>query len=882
MNDVCRKCLSAMLAVLLAQPLCGLSGYAYADDRDSGGVDSSSIYSIAESRLASVERAEDAAELGFVPGEIVVVYEEGVGQTEKEEAVEVIDGVVSDEITTLGIGTVATVDVSDDLTVETAANAVVEEPAVRYAFPNYVASPLEAGVGDGAGSANDSLSIDPNTPMTADQGRSLQWYLDSVGADGAWRLLDESCVDGDLVKIAVIDTGASLNHPDLENVIDRDSSIEVLYAVTGYTTDEDGKQVETKEYSTKPLRGDGYTNGSSTVTDYASHGTHVSGIIAAEAGNGGIVGVASGAGTSLENNVVELVVADVFSSIQPNGASGGTVYEVLKGLDCARDSGCSVVNLSLGFDGSNSNFVDAFEAIVSKMSVDYDMVFVAAAGNDGVEAPMVPAACPSVLGVISLTSEENCGDDAWGSIEDATFVDDGMTRSAFSNYGSWCDISAPGENLYSTFLNKGSVNTYKAMSGTSMASPVVAAVAGLVRRVNPDLSAKEVRTLLCETARDLYATGKDDETGWGAIDAEAAVAAAVAAESPAHEGLVIDASNVTLSSDSMVYSGIPQRPAVRVRVGEASLVEGRDYSLSWSSSSPVNVGSYSVTITGIGGCKGNVAKSFRIVAKDLSGASISVSPQIHTGAALRPSPVVKLSGVVLANGVDYAVSYTNNINVGNATLIVSGMGNYIGTARGSFAIKAASNGWQKVGSSMRYRYASGAYAIGWAKINGRWYYFFSNADMATGWRKVGGKWFYLDPTTGAMRTGWQKIGGGWYYLTPGDSGAMRTGWQKIDGSWYYLTPGDSGRMKTGWQKIGGRWYYLTPGDSGRMKTGWQKISGKWYYLTPGDSGHMVTGWQVIGGKKYYFLPGDSGIMVSGVKTINGRRCVFDSSGALVR
>ena len=335
---------------------------------------------------------------------------------------------------------------------------------------------------------------------------------------------------------------------------------------------------------------------------------------------------------------------------------------------------------------------------------------------------------------------------------------------------------------------------------------------------------------------------------------------------------------------SIVSDGLPVG-AIAVFTGEEQVgVSSNSSQLALSGTiRAVSAGSYTALVRPTAGYAWNDEGdiSARAVAWSIERASISAaqvtglqSSYTETGVALTPRPRVTFNGKVLKEGVDYSLTYANNIKPGTAAVILSGLGNFAGSRTAKFTVVAKSSSVNPpdtfVGASLK-----------WVKSGGAWYLRMSNGSNLKGWQKVGGKWFYLDPTTGAMRAGWQKIGGGWYYLTPGDSGAMRTGWQKIDGSWYYLTPGDSGRMKTGWQKIGGRWYYLTPGDSGRMKTGWQKIGGGWYYLTPGDSGAMKTGWQRIGAKWYYLTPGDSGRMVTGWRTIGGRNYLFDASGVCV-
>ena len=270
----------------------------------------------------------------------------------------------------------------------------------------------------------------------------------------------------------------------------------------------------------------------------------------------------------------------------------------------------------------------------------------------------------------------------------------------------------------------------------------------------------------------------------------------------------------------------------------------------------------------------------------------------------------------LKSGVDYKVSYSNNVNAGKATLSVAGLGSYADVRSIPFTISAKKATPTVSLSSTSYTYdgkakkpsvtvkvgatklasgkdytvsyannvkvgtatvkvtlkgnysgsASKSFTIkdkvpaapasksGWAKSPGGVWYYYVSGNLAKGWKNVGGTWYYLDPTTGAMATGWKKVGGAWYYLK--DWGGMAQGWARVGGKWYYLEPG-SGAMATGWKRVGGKWYYLE--GSGSMAEGWKKLGGKWYYLRPG-SGAMQTGWYMVGDAWYY--SGGSGAMLA--------------------
>lgn len=476
------------------------------DERPSAGEDF--LVDAEEASLAAEERSTDIDELGYIPGEVIVVYEDVATDAEKQAAIDVVEGEGSGVEVTFESGTTVPVEISDDVTVETAVEMVKQDPAVKYALPNYTVSTWDepSVVAQGAAAAK------------LDDRQTRQWYLDYVKAPAAWEAIATNGSTVAPVKVAVIDTGASLSHFDLANVVDRSQSVEVVH----------GEEKDLASWTTKPLRGDGYVNGSTGVEEFASHGTHVSGIIAAEAGNGGILGVASGGPTACANNLVDLVVIDSFSKKTRDPRTGawvanGTVYDIVYSLEYARDAGCKVVNMSLGFDVYNEELAHYFEELCSELTDNNDMLIVAAAGNSGVDQKSIPASCDSVIGVISLThrAHESSGRN---SISSAAWMTGDVTRSSFSNYGAWCDLSAPGESIYSTLLRNGSSDTYGYMDGTSMACPVVAAVASMVRAASPQLSARETREVLCETAVDLTdVRGKDDQSGWGAVDAEAAL-----------------------------------------------------------------------------------------------------------------------------------------------------------------------------------------------------------------------------------------------------------------------------------------------------------------------------------------------------------------------
>ena len=132
------------------------------------------------------------------------------------------------------------------------------------------------------------------------------------------------------------------------------------------------------------------------------------------------------------------------------------------------------------------------------------------------------------------------------------------------------------------------------------------------------------------------------------------------------------------------YSGKKIEPYIKLTYKNKSLKRGTDYTVSYDNN--IDVGTATATITGIGNFMGTTAVSFKIV-KGTSKIKISaISNQTFTGTEITPEVYVKEGTKKLTKDVDYKVSYANNINVGTATVTVTGIGSYDGTARKTFRI----------------------------------------------------------------------------------------------------------------------------------------------------------------------------------------------------
>ena len=147
-------------------------------------------------------------------------------------------------------------------------------------------------------------------------------------------------------------------------------------------------------------------------------------------------------------------------------------------------------------------------------------------------------------------------------------------------------------------------------------------------------------------------------------------------------------------SSSVDYTGAECKPKVTVADGGSDLTRDKDYTVSYSNNT--DPGTATITIKGQGNYTGTYTGSFTIVKKNdptpekinLSSAVITVADQTYTGKALTPSITVVLNGAVLPASA-YTVAYSNNVNVGTATVTITGKGNYVGSTSATFAIKAA-------------------------------------------------------------------------------------------------------------------------------------------------------------------------------------------------
>ena len=165
---------------------------------------------------------------------------------------------------------------------------------------------------------------------------------------------------------------------------------------------------------------------------------------------------------------------------------------------------------------------------------------------------------------------------------------------------------------------------------------------------------------------------------------------------------------LVLAETSYVYDGSYKKPAATVTLDGKVLQAGKDYTISYRNN--LNVGAATVIATGMGDYTGYTSKNFTITKRAMAGGTVSVASSVSfTGSNVTPSVTVKVAGRTLTSGTDYTVSYSNNNNVGTASVYVYGKGNYSGSLSAKFDIVPAKQQIQKL--ETRYK----GFYIDWAQ-----------------------------------------------------------------------------------------------------------------------------------------------------------------------
>ncbi len=325
----------------------------------------------------------------------------------------------------------------------------------------------------------------PNDPRVAQQ-----YALGLMKVQEAWDVTTGSSG----VVIGIVDSGVHWQHEDLRPNIfvnpGEDVNKDNNYTLTDINgIDDDGNgfvdDIIGIDFAgpTSSMGGSYYDIDPSPTPMGNNHGTHVAGITAAVGNNGkGIAGVAYG--------------CRILAVKCGSDDGGASIIRGYDGIVYAADMGARVINCSWG--GGGGLLLSEQDRILYAQSKG--AVVVAASGNDGKEDVFTPASYEGVLSVASVGATDRI--------------------SGFSNYGTWVDVSAPGEGIISSVSQ--SINAYASLTGTSMASPQVAGVAALVATHRPTLSAEQIAELVRITSDNIDANQQmryRRKTGYGRVNA---------------------------------------------------------------------------------------------------------------------------------------------------------------------------------------------------------------------------------------------------------------------------------------------------------------------------------------------------------------------------
>ncbi len=159
---------------------------------------------------------------------------------------------------------------------------------------------------------------------------------------------------------------------------------------------------------------------------------------------------------------------------------------------------------------------------------------------------------------------------------------------------------------------------------------------------------------------------------------------------------VVDITGATVTNIvARTYNGKAQTQAPAVKLDGKTLMSGTDYTLSYKNNK--NAGTATVTITGKGSYTGSISKTFKISPASIAKATVSGLKDVtYNGKAQTQVPTVKLGSTTLKSGTDYTIAYKNNVNVGTATITITGKGNYTGSATKTFKINKPSKIWYRL------------------------------------------------------------------------------------------------------------------------------------------------------------------------------------------
>ena len=403
------------------------------------------------------------------------------------------------------------------------------------------------------------------------------------------------------------------------------------------------------DLASKLIAGWSFLLGNNNTADVQGHGTATAGVAAAAGNNANGV-----AGVSWLSPIMPLVVL--------NSSDYAAYSDIANAITYAADHGVRIINVSIGGSTASSTLQNAVNYAWNKGAVVF-----ASAMNNSTSTPYYPAACDKVVAVSATEPSD--------------------TLSSFSNYGTWIDLAAPGNNILTTDNGGG----YSSWYGTSFSSPIAAGTAALALSKNPGLTASSLVTLLEQNADDIGAPGFDTSFGWGRVNAYRVAIAAAASYSA--DSIAPSISIVSPIGGSAVSGVVQIQGSATDNVGITRVelwVDGRfdstcgsvTFSCSWNAGAAAP-GSHSLTVKAFdaAGNMGSASESLGIAASTINdtqapsvqitspsnnatvtgGVSISAVASDYVGVS---QICLYVDGVLVFNGTSSSAAYTWNSKKG--------------------------------------------------------------------------------------------------------------------------------------------------------------------------------------------------------------------------
>lgn len=335
------------------------------------------------------------------------------------------------------------------------------------------------------------LAYDPNDPFWPNM-----WHFRNLNVHQAWDVSR-----GSPAVVAVIDTGLEVTHEDL-----RDNVWVNADEVAGNGIDDDANGY------VDDVNGWDFVSNDNTLEDNYGHGTPCAGIVGAVQDNRtGVTGVAPRA------RLMGIKACNDSGYLYDSYLIPAYVY--------AADNGAQVFSCSFFSDR-----VSAGERVAMEYAVSRGVIPVVAAGNSDSVIPYYPGAYECVIGVAAVNGSNQ--------------------KSWFSNWGSWVDVAAPGEGLWSTSTGNGYTSGF---GGTSGATPHIAGIVALLKGAKGAASAAEIRAALEDTATNLDQPPYGEFSNYGLANARAAMDALLGTPAPRRSPVVRYVTPMTSDVDLVAH-----------------------------------------------------------------------------------------------------------------------------------------------------------------------------------------------------------------------------------------------------------------------------------------------------------------------------------------